>query len=265
MQENGSPAPRFDFDRSRTYFRVTLPAHPEYVALSALREYAYREALGDVSGALHGLEKAHERLPDSAAIAATLVRAHGERGALATARRVAEEFESRGSPGVARVWMAYAEACLARGRLEHARQIVDTKDLAEGSSLVELAILEKRLGRLQKAHRHFERAGERIRHDVRALHEFAQIKMKLAGQRAARQRPASRKRILREARELLERVLQMDAPPARHAWAWFDLGRVLRWLGEPRSDVVAAFEKAVDLAPEEARFRDALQDARKRL
>jgi ATP-dependent DNA helicase RecG len=32
MAENGSPPPDFDFDAGRTYFRVTLPAHPEYVA-----------------------------------------------------------------------------------------------------------------------------------------------------------------------------------------------------------------------------------------
>ena len=32
MEQNGSPAPRFDFDEGRTYFRVTLPAHPEHVA-----------------------------------------------------------------------------------------------------------------------------------------------------------------------------------------------------------------------------------------
>lgn len=29
MRENGSPEPRLDFDSGRTYFRVTLPVHPE--------------------------------------------------------------------------------------------------------------------------------------------------------------------------------------------------------------------------------------------
>jgi ATP-dependent DNA helicase RecG len=32
MEHNGSPPPRFDFDDARTYFRVTLPAHPEHPA-----------------------------------------------------------------------------------------------------------------------------------------------------------------------------------------------------------------------------------------
>ena len=32
MAQNGSPTPRFDFDENRTYFQVTLPAHPQYTA-----------------------------------------------------------------------------------------------------------------------------------------------------------------------------------------------------------------------------------------
>ena len=39
MRENGSPEARFDFDEERTYFRVTLPVHPRYEVLNALRQY----------------------------------------------------------------------------------------------------------------------------------------------------------------------------------------------------------------------------------
>jgi ATP-dependent DNA helicase RecG len=39
MRENGSPEARFDFDEERTYFRVTLPVHPRYEVLNALRSY----------------------------------------------------------------------------------------------------------------------------------------------------------------------------------------------------------------------------------
>jgi ATP-dependent DNA helicase RecG len=31
MKENGSPEPRFDFDDDRTYYRTTLPIHPEHL------------------------------------------------------------------------------------------------------------------------------------------------------------------------------------------------------------------------------------------
>jgi ATP-dependent DNA helicase RecG len=43
MRENGSPTPTLDFDDARSYFRVTLPAHPEYRAVSALRDVAQLE------------------------------------------------------------------------------------------------------------------------------------------------------------------------------------------------------------------------------
>jgi len=35
MRQNGSPEARFDFDDERTYFRVTLPIHPRYLAIRA--------------------------------------------------------------------------------------------------------------------------------------------------------------------------------------------------------------------------------------
>ena len=37
MAENGSPEPQFDFDEGRTYFRVTLPAHPTHKTIHAVR------------------------------------------------------------------------------------------------------------------------------------------------------------------------------------------------------------------------------------
>jgi ATP-dependent DNA helicase RecG len=34
MALNGSPPPRYDFDEARSYFRVTLPAHPGFQAMT---------------------------------------------------------------------------------------------------------------------------------------------------------------------------------------------------------------------------------------
>jgi ATP-dependent DNA helicase RecG len=73
MEQNGSPRPRFDFDESRSYFRVTLPAHPEYVAISALRDAAYLRALGDFEGALQRIQRALEEPPVSSTMAAALI------------------------------------------------------------------------------------------------------------------------------------------------------------------------------------------------
>ena len=50
MIDNGSPVPRFDFDEQRTYFRAVLPAHPEYTAITALRDAAHLRALGESQG-----------------------------------------------------------------------------------------------------------------------------------------------------------------------------------------------------------------------
>ncbi|MCP4219860.1 MAG: hypothetical protein GY765_34830, partial [bacterium] len=38
MKENGSAEAIFDFDEERTYFRVSLPVHPRYQAIHAIRE-----------------------------------------------------------------------------------------------------------------------------------------------------------------------------------------------------------------------------------
>nr|VFJ77972.1 MAG: hypothetical protein BECKFW1821C_GA0114237_11551 [Candidatus Kentron sp. FW] len=56
------PAPTFDFNPERTFFRVTLPAHPEYVAISALRDAAHPRAIGDEAGALGRLAVLHGAL-----------------------------------------------------------------------------------------------------------------------------------------------------------------------------------------------------------
>ena len=67
-----------------------------------------------------------------------------------------------------------------------------------------------------------------------------------------------------EARGLLERVISMDASPARRAWAWRDLARTLNWQRALASDVEAAFEHAVRLLPNEPRFAEELAQFRDR-
>jgi len=88
---------------------------------------------------------------------------------------------------------------------------------------------------------------------VHALHEFAQCKIRLTADLVrsphSPQRRDTCSRLLKEAEELLERVVQLDAPPTRHAWAWYDLGRVRRWLRKPVNDVADAFDQAADVNP----------------
>jgi ATP-dependent DNA helicase RecG len=110
------------------------------------------------------------------------------------------------------------------------------------------AIAERRLNRHQEAHRLFERAGDIILRDVRALHEFAQTKMALTAPLSRSSRPADedvRRHLLEDAATYLERVLRMDAPPTRRAWAFYDLGRVRRWLNYPKHELMPHEQKFV--------------------
>ena len=129
------------------------------------------------------------------------------------------------------------------------------------------AILARRLRESRIAHQYFQQAGDSIYTDSRALHEFAQTKIRLAQEARGQQRPAWRevnRRLLVEARGLLERVIQMDASPTRHAWAWRDLARSLNWLRAPASEVQAAYENALRLLPDESRFAVELRQFRER-
>ena len=90
MAANGSPPPRYDFDEHRTYFRVTLPAHPEHATLSAVREAAELRALGDTAAAHRLLESTWESNRASGALAAELIRSHAARGDRDQAGKVLE-------------------------------------------------------------------------------------------------------------------------------------------------------------------------------
>ena len=60
--------------------------------------------------------------------------------------------------------------------------------------------------------------------------------------------------MLADAHILLERLLRMDTPGRRRAWAWRELARARRWLGEPASAVDEAYANATELAGDETRF-----------
>lgn len=131
------------------------------------------------------------------------------------------------------------------------------------SDALDSAILARRLGRQEAAHHYFERAGDAVLYDPRALHEFAQTKIRLAQnllhpQAGGHRDRESNKRLLREAKELLERLIQMDADKTRHAWAWRDLGRVKKWLKATRGEVKDAYEHAIELLPDEFLFKKEL-------
>jgi ATP-dependent DNA helicase RecG len=264
MKQNGSPEPRFDFDEERTYFRVTLSAHPEYLAISALRDAAHLRALGDFNGAVRRLEDAWRANSISPTLTAELIRVYGSADSLTKAELIYSEYKKNAPlafiPHVTNVlinvFFEVGREAEAQKYLEELPAVLSAEDSFDA------AILARRLGRHELAHRYFDKAGDGILNNARALHEFAQTKMELA-QKLWRNRQKqysmdSNIRLLKEARELLERVIQLEADDVRHAWAWRDLGRVLRWLKSPRSEIKAAYERAIRLLPLESKFREEL-------
>ncbi|MDE0419324.1 MAG: hypothetical protein OXK76_00365 [Gammaproteobacteria bacterium] len=259
MRRNGSPAPKFDFDDARSYFRLTLPAHPEYAAVSALQDAAYLRTVGSIDDAFDRVLNAWESDATSAALASEVIRMHAARGNIAEAHAAWERFSEHGPEfGRAHVANTLVDALLEAGEDSLARSILDTiAEVPSSVDAIDTAILAKRLGEQRVAHRYFERAGDAVLSDVRALHEFAQTKMRLATEAYRRRSPSWQevnRRLLNEARDQLERVTLMDAPATRHAWAWRDLALVRQRLQAPRSDVIAAYTRASELLPHEERF-----------
>lgn len=251
MAENGSPPPAFDFDAERTYFRVTLPAHPEYRAIAALRDAAHLRAVGDEGGALTRLTAAFEQDSTSEVLALALIKEYQRLG----------DDPSR----LKRVL----------DRLSDPRTVTSgvTPDEMLGppamaGEAMRLALAERREGREAEAHAHFQAAGPWVQRDAPALHEFARCKLALARRlehetERSQADEQARLRLLREARDMLRRVTQLNAPPSRHALAWSELADVSRRLHHPQEDVVAALEEAVRLQPEDQLFARKLEEAKR--
>ncbi len=261
LRENGSPEPTFDFEPGRSYFRATLPAHPEYAVIAAVRDAAHLRALGDELGANRRIAAAWEANPGSGVLATERIRMLGKQGDLAQAEEVYEKYREHGDDSaVPRVTNTLAEVLSKAGSTRKAERLLDRLPMAiSGQDAIDAAILARRLRDTRRAHRYFELAGAAVNADPRALYEFAQAKLD-ASRKAHRDRQRDvNRRLLVEARQLLERVLQMDAPPTRHAWAWRDLARILDWLREPVHEVEEAYGHAIRLHPDATQFGHELE------
>lgn len=257
MEENGSPPPTFEFDEERTYFKVTLPAHPEYLAVSILREAAHLRALGRDDQALNMIRAAWATREDSPTLAKELIASLAAQDRITEAMEVLAKLKRNAAPHVVPpVTLMLIEILLNAARETEAQELLaELPSYLVSSEAIEAAIAARRAKRPETAHRYFERAGDALLGDPRALLEFAQCKLQLSkGTGSVVQR-----RFLTEARELLERALQLEADQVRHAWVWRELARVRKYLGLPRQEVEDAYRKAVELFPKEPRFAAELQ------
>ena len=259
MDANGSPTPRFEFDEQRTFFQVTLPAHPEYMALSALRDVAHLRALGNHADAFRRIESAWRANQASAVLASEAVRAYVENGETEQALEVLTAFKASG-PGVSvsPLTNTLINCLLEAGEEKTARRVLrQRRPKLAGQEAIEMAILAHRAGDSETAHWYFECAGEAVYASQRALLEFAQTKLWYTDQPS--QQPESQRRLLAEARSLLERAIQLDASPMQHAWAWRELARTLDELRVPIREVEEAYQRAIDLLPDEPSFVQELE------
>lgn len=257
MSENGSPEPTFDFDNERTYFRVILPAHPQYIVIHALRESAHLWAVGERQKAIQNLEAATRRAPKSGALIAQMIEYLVSLGEFSAAEKLFADSEAdpmimdRHLP-----YIAIAKAFLDQQKPKRASDILArTPSPTQIDDLVELAVLYKRSDRLEEAHGVFASNYDLIKDNPKAVHEYAQTKLNLA-RRLSKEKVAIKKRLNRDAVELLRRVIQLSDDNIRNAWSWYDLARTLVWLRAPETEILHAYSKAMELLPYEPRFKE---------
>ncbi|HKI00944.1 MAG TPA: ATP-binding protein [Thermoanaerobaculia bacterium] len=258
MSENGSPDARFDFDQDHTYFRVTLPVHPQYLVLHAQREASHLWVVGEKSQALDHLERTFERQQTSDALVSQIIEYSAALGDLQRAINSLEKYAKSGGT-MAQPFLSLAGLLLDQKRAQDAIAVLASIPVTRTrEDTVEAAILKKRAGDLEGAHHSFAEAYSINPDDPRLVHEFAQTKIGLASTLPKRGKNADIKnRLNREIAELLRRAIQLSTDPVRQAWCWLDLAKTLQWLDSPRSEIESAFQKAISLNPNEHRFREA--------
>ena len=254
MRENGSPVPQFDFDEQRTYFKVTLPAHPEYVAISALRDVARLIALGREQEAFKRIDDSWQKMPDSPLLTAEMLRILVEQGKVSKAEAIYVEYNSKIHSS--HVTKSFIETLINKNQQEAARKYInDLPNSLSGPLALESAILARRMHKEKSAHKFFENAGDLILQDPRYLLEYAQCKMSIAnslyqGRKSVKYNRAAYLRFLHEALSLLERLISMDTDRVRLAWTWREIARAKKWLKFPIQDINNAYEKAVEYGPD---------------
>lgn len=152
MEENGSPAPEFDFDEDRTYFRVTLPVHPRYKVIHELREGALLWATGERREALAHLNRAFEAQSDSGALARQIIEYNVANDDLSAAEHTLWRFHSHpAKTEPAQPYLAYARALLDRDQPEAARRVLGEMPASRtAENTAELAKLLERLNRREE-------------------------------------------------------------------------------------------------------------------
>ncbi|MCS7035337.1 MAG: putative DNA binding domain-containing protein [Saprospiraceae bacterium] len=265
MKQNGSPPPRFDFDASRTYFRVTLPAHLQYVVLHAIREAAYLWATGQKDAALHRLSESKAAAP-SGILWAQLIEYKAESGDLEGAETEWKELLAQnGRIDRTPAAQAMARAYLVRGKPLKAAETLRYVDpsFADPSALTDVATLYRNAGDFESAHQLLENNRTLLWSDPKGLNELASIKFELAREAYRKRKKQLNQRLLEESAALYRRVIQLSPESKRCGWCWFRLAEIYQYLNKPDTEIEYAYEQAVALLPEEPEVQQQFQKWKK--
>lgn len=258
MQENGSPQAKFDFDDTRTYFRVTLPVHPKYRILHTLRTASHLWAIGEKEQAFSHLNRAITNQPGSGILISQFIEYAFALDKVEVACKAFKQFEKETvKTEPLQPSLTLARLFIDKNQSEKANSILAKIPASRTlNETIEAAILKKRSGDLKGAHHLFAEAYSLNQNDPKLIQEFSQTKNKLASKLWRREDLPIKKKLNKEAVELLRRAIQLSDDSVRTAWCWFDLARCLNWLREPQSEIEEAFLKAISLLPDERRFRE---------
>ena len=253
MEANGSRPPEFRFDEQCTYFEATLPAHPEYVALSAMKDIAHLRAVGEDEDAHRRLLSARRRVPDSGVLAVEAIRSHGGSGEIELAAQVREQFSARNDPpAAAPVEIALAEVLIDDGDRRTSKQLLESASRnAPLREAVEASKLARRAGDHELAHRILDRPGREFGGNSRAIAEFARTKLELARERKTRCGQDALNDLVADAARLLHEAPKTRDSRESLAWAWREVARVCIEVGGMDKLVSDAYAEAVQLSPNE--------------
>ncbi|MCY4265418.1 MAG: putative DNA binding domain-containing protein [Gammaproteobacteria bacterium] len=267
MLDNGSPPPVFEFDEQRTYFRVTLPAHPEFQEIVALRDVAHLRSLGAHDDAYRRIESAWSANQASTVLASEMIMAFAEHHELSRAEEVLRIFEVSGpEKSVPYIVNSLAEVLIASNGENEKRKALELlnskRSVSHGQDAVDGGFLARRACDPELAHSYFLQAEESVFSDALALFEFAQTKIQLSAIDHGESDSDSSLQLLKEAKTLLEKVIDREATPTRHAWTWLELARILDRLDAPKGDIEEAYGKAIAIQPKESHFVEELEKFR---
>lgn len=146
---------------------------------------------------------------------------------------------------MARIYLGQSKIPLARKYLQH---LPPFKDLNE---ILAVVILKKKLLEFKSAHSIFRQFAETYSEEPQFLHEYSQVKVRLA----LKASPDTKSTLLKEALTLLRTAIAFGTVDTQKAWYWFDLAQVSIQMESPRKTVEDAFEAAIELLPRESLFK----------